>query len=468
MAAGSKTRCAIYTRKSSDERLDVEYSSLDNQRAYCSAYVASQGGQGWLELPRHYDDGGYSGGNLKRPSLKQLRTDIAAGLIDMVVVYKIDRLSRSLRDFANLIAEFERYGTNFVSVTQAMDTSTSMGRLTLNVLLSFAQFERELTSERLRHWFSGARHRGLWTSPRPFGYQVIEGRLCVDPSEAAIVRSAHHLYRKYGSARLVADALNGSGSVNRHGRPWSKRTVTEMLSNRLYTGYHPNPDSPDNPTHDAIVPPVRWSRTQQLIANSGRRRNAEKRPPRDAMLKGMLFGPTGHAMIHVVVRSRGNEYRYYLSTLIARYGPGASPQRRFRAAELEASVLAIIERILGTEDLRGQIEQRVANTSMTAKTARTDAELIGTVRRLVERVDLREDRMEVRLRAGGAVLSAPLKGQITETKRTAGWWRSPIVSSTILAMDRPDSEIGADFGISAQRVWQIRHLLRSESRASKN
>src|SRR5690606_3510340 len=134
MAAGSKTRCAIYTRKSSDERLDVEYSSLDNQRAYCSAYVASQGGQGWLELPRHYDDGGYSGGHLKRPSLKQLRADIAAGLIDMVVVYKIDRLSRSLRDFANLIAEFERYGTNFVSVTQAMDTSTSMGRLTLNVL----------------------------------------------------------------------------------------------------------------------------------------------------------------------------------------------------------------------------------------------------------------------------------------------------------------------------------------------
>ena len=153
-------RCAIYTRKSNEERQDAQFTTLQNQREYCSAFILSQAGEGWIENPALYDDGGFSGGTLKRPALERLRADVAAGAVDVVVVYKIDRLSRSLRDFTNLVAELEASGVSFVSVTQAFDTATSMGRLTLNVLLSFAQFERELTGERLRDWFAGARARG--------------------------------------------------------------------------------------------------------------------------------------------------------------------------------------------------------------------------------------------------------------------------------------------------------------------
>lgn len=192
-------RCAIYTRKSVDEGLDAAFTTLDNQREYCSAYIASQGGSGWQELPQHYDDGGWSGGNLKRPALTQLRADITAGLVDIVVVYKIDRLSRSLRDFANLVAEFEACHVTFVAVTQAFDTGTAMGRLTLNVLLSFAQFERELTGERLRDWFAGARRRGLWMhGPAPLGYtRTGDGGLTINEAEAEIVRL---IFRRYQSS----------------------------------------------------------------------------------------------------------------------------------------------------------------------------------------------------------------------------------------------------------------------------
>ena len=230
-------RCAIYTRKSVAEREDRVFTTLDNQRAFCSAYIASQAGQGWIEMPARYDDGGFSGGTLHRPALDRLREDARAGLIDMVVVYKIDRLSRSLKDFANLVDEFEKQNVNFTAVTQSFDTSNAMGKLTLNILLSFAQFERELTGERLTDWFAGARARGQWTRARPYGYAKINGNdLVPDPVEAAVVREIFRLYCRYQSCQSVANRLHELGLTNTAGRPWSASMVLHTIKHRVYLG----------------------------------------------------------------------------------------------------------------------------------------------------------------------------------------------------------------------------------------
>jgi len=230
-------RCAIYTRKSSSEGLDRGFNSLDAQRQFCESYIASQAGEGWTALDTRYDDGGFSGGSLDRPAVRRLMADVAAGTVDTVVVYKIDRLSRSLIDFSSLIGRFEAHGVSFVAVTQAFNTTSSMGRLTLNVLLSFAQFERELASERLRDKAAASRARGLWQAgPRPFGYQVERGRLILDEGEAEAIRYAYRRYPKVGAARLLAQELTAKGILNKTGMPFTKKSVTDLLKNRLYRG----------------------------------------------------------------------------------------------------------------------------------------------------------------------------------------------------------------------------------------
>jgi DNA invertase Pin-like site-specific DNA recombinase len=241
-----KLRCAVYTRKSSEEGLELEFNSLHAQREAALAYIASQKSEGWLALPDHYDDGGISGGTLERPALKRLLRDIEAGLIDVVVVYKIDRLSRSLMDFAKLVDVFERHNVTFVSVTQQFNTTTSMGRLTLNVLLSFAQFEREVIGERIRDKFAASRAKGIWMGGwPPLGYEVQDRGLVVVEREAAIVRRIFDRFTKTGSALTVARELNAAGEVtkqrccasgSRGGRPWTKGAVYKVLANRVYLG----------------------------------------------------------------------------------------------------------------------------------------------------------------------------------------------------------------------------------------
>jgi DNA invertase Pin-like site-specific DNA recombinase len=230
-----KLRCAVYTRKSSEEGLEQEFNSLHAQREAGVAYVASQKSEGWIALPDYYDDGGISGATLERPALKRLLLDIQAGLIDVVVVYKIDRLSRSLTDFAKLVDVFERHNVTFVSVTQQFNTTTSMGRLTLNILLSFAQFEREVIGERIRDKFAASRRKGMWMGGwPPLGYEVENRRLVVVEREAAIVRRIFDCFAKTGSALTVARELNAAGEVTkqrpcangaRGGKPWTKGTV---------------------------------------------------------------------------------------------------------------------------------------------------------------------------------------------------------------------------------------------------
>ncbi|TAM94877.1 MAG: recombinase family protein [Rhizobiaceae bacterium] len=417
-------RCAIYTRKSVDEGLDAAFTTLDNQREYCSAYIASQAGEGWTELPQHYDDGGWSGGNLKRPALTQLRADIEAGMLDIVVVYKIDRLSRSLRDFANLVAEFEARKVTFVSVTQSFDTSTSMGRLTLNVLLSFAQFERELTGERLKDWFAGARGRGLWTRQRPFGYAKREGshELIPHPTEAEIVRYIFERYPKLGSVRQMARELNAAGYLNSRGRPIAEGVVKWILHNRVYLGEMPHRGNFLPGIHEPIVDAITWRRAHRAMDNSRTTARARRREPVFAILKGLLFGPGGYAMIHYFARGRnGQIYRYYIARPQRQTGQRC-PLGRLRAAEVERAVVALVVGLTGyrSENRYGLTDQAMA----------------GLIRRVVARIDMTKSQMLVTL-ATGATIVAEVPGIMAPSPR----------------------------GLAAQEMWRRKAEALSDSRA---
>ena len=279
-----KLRCAVYTRKSSEEGLEQEFNSLDAQREAGLAYIQSQRSEGWIALPDHYDDGGISGGTLDRPALQRLLRDIEAGMIDVVVVYKIDRLSRSLTDFAKLVEVFERHNVTFVSVTQQFNTTTSMGRLTLNILLSFAQFEREVIGERIRDKFAASRAKGMWMGGwPPLGYEVQDRKLVVVEREAAIVRRIFDRFAKTGSALTVARELNAAGEVTkrrickdgpRGGKRWTKGAVYKMLANRIYLGEAVHKGAAYPGEHAAIIDQRAWDKAHAVMAEPARQARA--------------------------------------------------------------------------------------------------------------------------------------------------------------------------------------------------
>src|SRR5437763_9342266 len=232
-----KLRCAVYTRKSTEEGLDQEFNSLDAQREACEAYIASQKAEGWLLVPDRYDDGGVSGATLERPALRRLLADIEAQRVDVVVVYKIDRLSRALMDFSKLVEVFDRNNVTFVSVTQSFNTTTSMGRLTLNILLSFAQFEREVIGERIRDKFAASRKKGMWMGGFvPLGYDVKDRKLVVNKAEATTVRMIFDGFAKIGSVTTLARALRAEGVTGKRGKPVDKGYLYKVLNNQVYIG----------------------------------------------------------------------------------------------------------------------------------------------------------------------------------------------------------------------------------------
>ena len=363
-------RCAIYTRKSVMEAEQKEvFNSLQSQRECCASYIASQRGESWELLDTQYDDGGFSGGDMKRPALQHLLADIAAGRIDIVVVYKIDRLTRSLADFGRLVACFEKNAVTFVSVTQSFNTTTSMGKLLLNILLSFAQFERELTSERLSDFFANARQRGLWLNCRPYGYVVVDRRLQIHSEEAAGVRRAFALYPKLGSCRLVAEQLTREGVLNKTGKPFCSKLISHMLQHRVYRGeiVHKKQGLAEM-AHEPIVSETAWRKAQVVIATWRERRRPLRNCAIDPMLKGLLQDGTGHRMHHTYMHAKGRLYRYYVSGHEKlRYGARSDATTRFRAPELEAAVAGVVNQLAGVP----------------AALARSDAEIAGLVRRLV-------------------------------------------------------------------------------------
>src|SRR5258707_6737916 len=310
-----KLRCAVYTRKSSEEGLEQEFNSLDAQREACEAYIASQKAEGWLLVPDRYDDGGISGATLERPALQRLLTDIEAGRVDVVVVYKIDRLSRALMDFSKLVEIFDRNNVTFVSVTQSFNTTTSMGRLTLNILLSFAQFEREVIGERIRDKFAASRKKGMWMGGFvPVGYAVKDRKLVVNEGEAATVRMIFERFTKMGSATTLVRSLRAEGINGKQGKLVDKGYLYKLLNNRVYVGEAVHKGTAYAGEHQPIIDRALWDRVHGILRESPRKRAAHTRAQTPALLKGLIFGPTGRAMTPVHTRGNGRLYRYYVST----------------------------------------------------------------------------------------------------------------------------------------------------------
>ena len=351
MASTPAVRCAIYTRKSSEEGLDQEFNSLDAQRAAAEAYIASQKSEGWTTLPDRYDDGGFTGGNIERPALRRLVSDIEAGQIDTVIVYKVDRLSRSLMDFARLMEIFERHNVSFVSVTQHFNTTHSMGRLTLNILLSFAQFEREIIGERIRDKIAASRQRGRWTGGVPIlGYDVDRSgaspQLVINASEAIQVREIFDLYLDRGSILSVVKVLTDRGwktkswmaknGNTKGGVEWDKGRLYHLLTNILYAGKVRHRDKTYDGIHEAIISEDVFARVQKQLAHNGRHIGPATRNQHGALLRGLLFCKScGKAMSHTFTTRGGKRYRYYTCTNVIKRGRRRCSTPSLPAAEIE-------------------------------------------------------------------------------------------------------------------------------------
>jgi site-specific DNA recombinase len=360
--APATIRCAIYTRKSTEEGLKQDFNSLDAQREAAEAFIISQKGQGLQCLPEHYDDGGYSGGNMDRPALKRLLEAVEANELDCVVVYKVDRLSRSLLDFARIIELFDRHGVSFVSVTQQFNTTTSMGRLTLNILLAFAQFEREIISERTRDKMSAARRKGKWIGGHPvLGYDIDSkgGRLIVNPQEAVQVRTLFDLYLKLGSMLPVLQEAERRGLTTkgwttddghvRGGQAITKATLHRILTNVLYTGRINHKGVLYPGEHEGIIEQQTWDRVQDSLRHNKADNGASVRNKYGALLRGLLFCvPCGRPMMHTYTSRKSRRYRYYVCYGAQQKGWDSCETKSVSAQAIESAVLDSI-RSLGTD-----------------------------------------------------------------------------------------------------------------------
>ncbi len=346
-----RLNCAIYTRKSSDEGLEKEFNSLDAQREACAAYILSQKHAGWVPLPDLYDDGGLSGGTMERPALKRLLADITSGKVQIVVVYKVDRLTRSLADFAKIVDVLDAHAASFVSVTQQFNTTTSMGRLTLNMLLSFAQFEREIAGERIRDKIAASKAKGMWMGGNvPLGYDVRERKLFVNDAEAEAVRMIFHRYAELGSVRLLGHELDrlgvvskrreGAGGVLAGGNRFSRGALYTLLQNPIYRGEIGHQGKVYPGQHDAIIEAELWQLVQDKLAGNRQARGLGETADEPSLLAGLIVDGDGQRMTPTHAVKKGRRYRYYVSTqLISGTRSDHAKGWRIPAGDIEALVL---------------------------------------------------------------------------------------------------------------------------------
>jgi DNA invertase Pin-like site-specific DNA recombinase len=417
----ARVRCAIYTRKSSEEGLDQEFNSLQAQREACEAFITSQVHEGWVCLLTGYDDGGFSGATMGRPALQRLLADIAAGRVDTIVVYKIDRLTRSLADFAKIVEILDARSASFVSVTQQFNTTTSMGRLTLNVLLSFAQFEREVIGERIRDKIAASKKKGMWMGGvPPLGYSVQDRKLVIVDSEAELVRAIFRRYAELGSVRLLKAELEAQGSKSKSwtsaagrvigGKPFSRRALYLMLRNRSYRGeiVHKGQSHPGE--HPPIIDQPLWDAVQAQLTGSSGGRNAGTGTRQPSLLAGMLFDRDGSRMTPTHAVKKDTRYRYYVSLpLITKHQTKRSTGLRLPAAEVEQLVTSRVRQWLldpGNIYQATQLPDLSAQRQLVAGAAeigKSWSELPGTRQRavlthLIERIDVGADQIDIHLR----------------------------------------------------------------------
>jgi DNA invertase Pin-like site-specific DNA recombinase len=433
--ATRKFRCAVYTRKSSEEGLEQEFNSLDAQREACEAYVSSQRSEGWALVRDHYDDGGISGGTLDRPALQRLLSDIEDGLVDVVVVYKIDRLSRSLMDFSKLVEVFDRNNVTFVSVTQSFNTTTSMGRLTLNILLSFAQFEREVTAERIRDKVRASRMKGIFMGGTPpYGYKPKDRKLVIDEAEAKNVRWIFARFLEIGSATELAREAAKRSIRTPRGNAMSKNFLYRMLNNRAYVGEAVHKGMSYAGEHERLIDQRTWEQVQSILQQSPRLRANSTRSEMPALLKGLLYGPDGAAFSPSHTRKGDRLYRYYVSQTVLKHGAGSCPVARVPAAEIEAAVIGQIRGMLRAPEVvvstwrAAQPEcEGLAEDEVREALAALDplwaelfpAEQARIVQLLIERVDIGTEGLHLRFRDKGLAQMVTEVGIIAGKSRKA-------------------------------------------------
>lgn len=406
-----KTRCAIYTRKSSEEGLEQEFNSLDAQREACEAYVTSQKHEGWVALADHYDDGGISGGTLECPALKRLMQDIDDGLVDQIVVYKIDRLTRSLGDFAKLVDRLDAANASFVSVTQSFNTATSMGRLTLNVLLSFAQFEREVTAERIRDKIAASKKKGMWMGGMvPLGYNATGRTLEINVDEAETVRTLFELYHKLGTVREVAcqAAILGLRSKKRKSAKsvlygdinMDRGHIHHILTNPIYAGRIRHRDKIYEGLHEAIIEPAVWDNVQVKLQEKAAHRRGEGKKVKDpSPLIGKLFDETGDRFTPSHSNKRGRRHRYYVShRLVKQAGEKDLSGWRLPAQQLEQQIAKTMLEHLAIAATPAMVKDL---TSEEIVRIRAEAEVVGLKQKklfaLIGRIDIAAGSMKILL-----------------------------------------------------------------------
>jgi site-specific DNA recombinase len=467
-----RLRCAIYTRKSSEEGLEQEFNSLDAQREACEAYIRSQKHEGWQALAQLYDDPGFSGGNMERPALKRLLADIGAGKIDVVVVYKVDRLTRSLADFAKIVEVFDAKQVSFVSITQAFNTTTSMGRLTLNVLLSFAQFEREVTGERIRDKIAASKKKGLWMGGLPsLGYDVKDRKLVVNEAEAETVRMIFRCYLDLGSVRQLKALLDAEGVVSKRrvaadgsgygGQSFSRGALYQMLRNRIYRGEIVHKDAAYPGEHPPIVDEDLWLKVQQkLEANGVERGTTREEVKRAYLLSGVLIDAGGEPMTPTHAVKKGVRYRYYVSRGLitdVRSGEQRYQGQRLPAVQLERLVAERLRTFFADPDAVAEaLPLRRRNAPSVRRAVGAAAKIVQTItaggeeqsldllRPLIARTRVHLDRIDVDLLAD-QVADAFLAGDRATPEREpdgdaeappralAGYGRAPLIRLTIAA-----------------------------------
>ena len=421
MTTESKTviRCAIYTRKSSEEGLEQSFNSLDAQREACAAFITSQRHEGWRALPALYDDGGYSGGNLERPGLKRLLEDIEANKVDTIVVYKVDRLTRSLADFAKIVEALDARGVSFVSVTQQFNTTTSMGRLTLNILLSFAQFEREVTGERIRDKIAASKRKGMWMGGTvPLGYDVKERKLIVNPNDAKLVVRLFHLYLELGCVSKLKERLDQEGIKSKErtsaagnrsgGTSYYRGALYQILKNRIYLGEIPHRGQNHPGEHAAIVPRELWERVQAQLKsdNQGRRNGLKANSP--SLLVGLLQDAESNRFTPCHTTKNGRRYRYYVCPATSGGKEAANKPSRVPAHDVERRVALRLQSFLQSgkdvmdelslpDDPAARTQQLMAGaTKQYQELSSASPKMVKNfVRKVVRRVVVYPDRIHV-------------------------------------------------------------------------
>lgn len=457
-------RCAVYTRKSTDEGLEMDFNSLQAQREACEAFIKSQKGEGWQLIPTAYDDGGISGGTMQRPALLRLLADIEAKAVDVVVVYKVDRLTRSLHDFSKMVEVFDRQGVSFVAVTQQFNTTSSMGRLTLNVLLSFAQFEREVTGERIRDKFAASKKKGIWMGGGlPRGYRVENRKLLVVSEDAEVVRTIFNDYLQCSGVRDLALALQRKGITSRpRGKlsndPISRGALYTILRNPIYIGLIPHKSERHPGQHDGIVDPDIWHAVQEKLEASRKCRGRPRRKTEDSPLIGKIFDEENRRLSPVHSMKNGRRHRYYVTHEDHRdqdrMNKRSNQTWRLPALEIEKRVDDIVQSAVNDQAAVGAKTIEAGLEAQEIQALLGTIEMVGMKERLgwVQRVQLGASNIQVKINLPGPKAICIDKA-VEISLRRRGIERKIVIPGMLSTKNKSDPQISKVLSLGL-RFWE--------------